>query len=61
VVQLGAGEIIDGLETIILSMSVGEEVIAFIPSRLAFGEAGLSNLVPPKADLVAQVTLQCIL
>jgi len=59
--ELGTGDVVEGLETIILSMSVGEEVIAFIPSRLAFGEKGLDQFIPPKADLVVQVGLRCIL
>jgi len=60
-VQLGVGELVNGLEEIILSMSVGDEVKAFIPSRLAFGDEGLGQIVPPKADLVVQVSLRGIL
>jgi len=60
-VQLGDGEMVNGLEEIILSMSVGDEVKAFIPSRLAYGDEGLGALVPPKADLVVQVSLRGIL
>lgn len=61
VVQLGTGEVIDGLEEILLAISVGDEVIAFIPSGLAFGEQGLDQTVPPNADLVVQVSLKSIL
>jgi len=60
-VQLGVGEIVNGLEEVILSMSVGDEVKAFIPSRLAYGEEGLGQIVPPKADLVVQISLTGIL
>jgi len=59
--QLGKGEVIDGLEEILLSISVGDEVIAFIPSRLAFGNQGLDLMVSPNADLVVQVSLKSIL
>jgi len=60
-VTLGEGEIIEGLEKIILEMSVGDEVIAFIPYHLAYGEQGRDQLIPPKANLVVQVLLQKIL
>jgi len=60
-VTLGAGEIVEGLELVILNMSVGDEVIAFIPSRLAHGEEGLGRVFPPRADLIVQVHLQKII
>jgi len=60
-VTLGAGEIVEGLEMVILNMAVGDEVIAFIPSHLAHGEQGLGKVIPPRADLIVQVILQKIM
>jgi len=60
-VTLGSGELVEGLELVILNMSVGDEVIAFIPSRLAHGEQGLGRVFPPRADLIVQVQLQKII
>jgi len=60
-VTLGAGEIVEGLEMVILNMAVGDEVIAFIPSHLAHGEQGLGKVIPPRADLIVQVNLQKIM
>jgi len=59
-VTLGAGEIVEGLEMVILNMSEGDEVIAFIPSHLAYGEQGLGQMIPPGADLIVQVSLLTI-
>lgn len=60
-VQLGAGEIVNGLEKIILEMSVRDEVIAFIPSHLAYNNEGSGKQLLPAADLVVQVNLRGIL
>jgi len=59
-IQLGAGEVVQGLEEVISKMSVGDEVIAFIPSNLAYGEKGLGNMVPPNTNLVVQISLKSI-
>jgi len=59
-IQLGAGEVVEGLEEVILKMCVGDEVIAFIPSNLAYGEKGLGNMVPPNSNLVVQIVLKSI-
>jgi len=59
-IQLGAGEVVQGMEEVILKMSVGDEVVAFIPSNLAYGEKGLNNMIPPNANLVVQILLKSI-
>jgi len=59
-IHLGDGEVIKGVEEIVLKMSVGDEVIAFIPSKLAFGVKGLDNIIPPNANLVVQIVLRNI-
>lgn len=60
-VHLGAEEVIRGLEEVILGMSVDDEVISFIPSKLAYAEKGYGELIPPNADLVVKVTLKRII
>jgi len=60
-ILLSDGEVIQGVKEIVLKMSVGDEVIAFIPSKLAFGDKGLENIIPPNANLVVQIVLKNIL
>jgi len=68
-VQLGANEIFKGLEDIILKMSVGDEVIAFIPSKLAYIKESvdtgmeaesIDTRIEANADLVVKVYLKSI-
>jgi len=60
-IHLGDGEVIQGVEEIVSKMSVGDEVIAFIPSKLAFGKKGMGIIIPPNASLVVQIVLRNIL
>merc|ERR1712228_999818 len=55
--RLGNHENIIGLEQTVLSMSKGEVVRVFIPSRLAYGEHGGEPLVPPNTDLLFELEL----
>jgi FKBP-type peptidyl-prolyl cis-trans isomerase len=41
-------------------MVPGDQVMFFIPSNLAYGDAGAGGVIPPKADLVFLVTLKKI-
>lgn len=51
------GSLIPGLSEAIQLMPEGSVWRIFIPSALAYGPAGLSNLIPPNAALVFDITL----
>eukprot|EP01083_Nonionella_stella_P305629 1066919_1 len=50
--RLGNYENIIGLEQAVLSMTKGEVVRVWIPSRLGYGVHGAEPLIPPNTDLV---------
>jgi len=49
--------VIEGWQDLLLEMKVGEKVRAWIPSGLAYGEAGVPPLIPPNSLLVFEVEL----
>jgi len=54
---LGSTKTICGFERALLGMRPGEQRRAFVPSSLAFGEAGRPPGVPPRTDLVFVIDL----
>jgi len=54
---LGAGEVIRGWEEGMLTMRGGGKRRIRIPPELAYGEAGLGDVIPPGATLVLEVEL----
>ena len=38
-------------------MSIGDNIVLFIPSHLAYGEQGLRGVIPPNTDLVFELEL----
>ncbi|WP_300375490.1 FKBP-type peptidyl-prolyl cis-trans isomerase [Henriciella sp.] len=52
-----AGDLIPGFAQTLTLMQPGDIVIAHMPSKIAYGEEGLDDAIPPDADLVYLVNL----
>ncbi|QED37414.1 peptidylprolyl isomerase [Antarcticibacterium arcticum] len=45
-------QMIPGFKEGLQNMSVGDKVVLFIPSHLAYGPGGAGNVIPPNSDLI---------
>jgi len=45
-------EVIKGFDEVTMKLREGDEVVAILPSHLAYGERGSGNVIPPNATLV---------
>ncbi len=57
---LGVGQVIPGWDQGVDGMCVGGKRKLTIPSKLAYGEMGAGNVIPPSATLVFDVELLAI-
>ncbi|WP_124980451.1 peptidylprolyl isomerase [Nonlabens xiamenensis] len=48
---------VQGFKDAMLSMNYGDEIVAFIPSDLAYGERGAAGVIPPNTDLVFEMKM----
>ena len=59
--EVGAGNVIRGLEVVVQRMIEGEIVEATIPHLYAYGSLGLYPRIPPEADLLFLVKLEKVI
>ncbi len=53
----GNYQFIPGFNEGLSKMNIGDKVVLFIPTNLAYGEAGAGNAVPPNANIIFEVEL----
>ncbi len=58
--KTGIGQLISGWETGLLQMSVGDKGRIMIPSKLAYGEAGILGRVPQNSDIIIDIEIIAI-
>ena len=51
---------IPGFKEGMMQMQVGDEVVLFIPSHLAYGERGAGGVIPPNTDLIFKIEMVSI-
>lgn len=38
-------------------MNFGDKIIAFIPSKLGYGERGAGNVIPPNSNIIFEIEM----
>jgi len=59
--KTGIGQLIKGWETALLEMSAGDKGRIMIPSKLAYGEAGILGRVPQNSDIIVDIEIIAII
>jgi FKBP-type peptidyl-prolyl cis-trans isomerase len=59
--KTGIGQLIPGWETGLLQMSAGDKGRILIPSKLAYGKAGILGRVPQNADIIVDIEIVAII
>lgn len=49
--------LIPGFIEAVNAMAIGDKLVAFIPSKLAYGERGAGNVIPPNANIIFEIEL----
>ena len=56
--KFALNEVIVGWGAILQTMRVGDELVVYIPSSLAYGNEARGSLIPPNTDLVFRISLR---
>lgn len=56
--QFGSNKLIPGFVEGLKKLKYGEKAVFFIPSRLAYGENGAGDVIPPNANIIFEVQLK---
>lgn len=49
--------LIPGFIEALNQMNIGDKLVAFIPSKLGYGERGAGNVIPPNANIIFEIEL----
>lgn len=49
--------LIPGFIEAIEQMNIGDKIVAFIPSKLGYGERGAGNVIPPNTNIIFEIEL----
>jgi len=55
--EMGSNKLIPGFIEGINKMNIGDKAVFFIPSKLAYGEQGAGDVIPPNANIIFEVEL----
>ncbi|MFN4298529.1 MAG: peptidylprolyl isomerase [Thermaurantimonas sp.] len=53
--KAGVGQVISGWDELLLLCAQGDHVLAYLPSALAYGKAGVQDIIPPDAALIFEI------
>lgn len=59
--QFPLADVIIGWGAILQTMRIGDEVVVYVPSNLAYGEESRGSLIPPNTDLVFRISLRDVI
>ena len=55
--KLGGGEVIEGWDICVASMTIGEECECFLNSKYAYGSSGAGDVIKPNSNLIFKMNL----
>lgn len=56
--QIGAKNLIPGFIEAVNKLNIGDKAVLFIPSKLAYGEQGAGNAIPPNANIIFEIEIK---
>jgi peptidylprolyl isomerase len=56
--QIGSKNLIPGFIEAVNKLNIGDKAVLFIPSKLAYGEQGAGNVIPPNANIIFEIEIK---